>query len=189
MICKKCILLEWSKSRREPYLFSYTLYKIKQWKKTCSFFFLSAVLPAKGQSISEWIYEVIVSPKIRTKNCQDFCLHYTWQKSWQFLFIFWEKQWFINQFWNCLTFNHFSKVSIWFRHNWSWNLISQINTLCGAPSISSLLASLSFHVLSSPSKLLWQQSFAEAQCLLPAGRHTAGSLWSVFVKKMSRYLL
>ena len=64
----------------------------------------------------------------------------------------------------------------------------KMNTLCGAPSISSLLASLSFHVLSSPSKLLWQQSFAEAQCLLPAGRHTAGSLWSVFVKKMSRYL-
>ena len=64
-----------------------------------------------------------------------------------------------------------------------------MNTLCGAPSISSLLASLSFHVLSSPSKLLWQQSFAEAQCLLPAGRHTAGSLWSVFVKKMSRYLI
>ena len=27
----------------------------------------------KGQLISEWIYEVIVSPKIRTKNCQDFC--------------------------------------------------------------------------------------------------------------------
>ena len=44
-----------------------------------------------------------------------------------------------------------------------------MNTLWGAPSISSLLASLSFHVLSSPSKLLWQQSFAEAQCLLPAG--------------------
>ena len=38
----------------------------------------------KGQTISEWIYEVIVSPKIRTKNCQDFCPHYTGQKSWQF---------------------------------------------------------------------------------------------------------
>ena len=25
----------------------------------------------KGQTISEWIYKVIVSPKIRTKNCQD----------------------------------------------------------------------------------------------------------------------
>ena len=33
--------------------------------------FLSFV--TKGQTISEWIYEVIVSPKIRTKNCQDFC--------------------------------------------------------------------------------------------------------------------
>ena len=39
---------------------------------------------AKGPLISEWIYEVIVSPKIRTKNCQDFCPHYTGQKSWQF---------------------------------------------------------------------------------------------------------
>ena len=27
----------------------------------------------KGQAISEQIYEIIVSPKIRTKNCQDFC--------------------------------------------------------------------------------------------------------------------
>ena len=40
----------------------------------------------KGHLISEWIYEVIVSPKIRTKNCQDFCPHYTRQKSWQ-LFV------------------------------------------------------------------------------------------------------
>ena len=31
---------------------------------------------AKGQLISELIYEVIISPKIRTKNCQDFCPHY-----------------------------------------------------------------------------------------------------------------
>ena len=31
------------------------------------------VILAKGQTISEWIYEVIVSPKIRTKNCQNFC--------------------------------------------------------------------------------------------------------------------
>ena len=27
---------------------------------------------AKGQTISEWIDEVIASPKIQTKNCQDF---------------------------------------------------------------------------------------------------------------------
>ena len=38
----------------------------------------------KGQLISEWIYKWIVSPKIGTKNCQDFCTHYTGQKSWQF---------------------------------------------------------------------------------------------------------
>ena len=31
------------------------------------------LVATKGQTISEWIYEVIVSPKIRTKNCQDFC--------------------------------------------------------------------------------------------------------------------
>jgi hypothetical protein len=35
----------------------------------------------KGQTISELIIEIIVSPKIRTKNCQDCCSHYTGQKS------------------------------------------------------------------------------------------------------------
>ena len=35
---------------------------------------------SKGQWISEWIYEAIVSPKIWTKHCPD----YTGQKSWQF---------------------------------------------------------------------------------------------------------
>ena len=28
---------------------------------------------AKGQLISEWIYEVIISPKMPTKNFKDFC--------------------------------------------------------------------------------------------------------------------
>ena len=28
---------------------------------------------SKGQTISEWIYEPIVYPKKRMKNCQDFC--------------------------------------------------------------------------------------------------------------------
>ena len=28
---------------------------------------------AKGQLISEWIYEIIVSPKMQTKNYKDFC--------------------------------------------------------------------------------------------------------------------
>ena len=27
----------------------------------------------KGQLNSEWIYDVIVSPKMPTKNCKDFC--------------------------------------------------------------------------------------------------------------------
>ena len=38
--------------------------------------------------MSEWIYEVIVSPKILTKYCKDFCpvlCHTTGQKSLQFL--------------------------------------------------------------------------------------------------------
>ena len=39
---------------------------------------------SKGQTISEWICEVIVSPKIRTNNCQDFCPVLWGQISWQF---------------------------------------------------------------------------------------------------------
>ena len=35
--------------------------------------FFTGIVPSKGQKISELIYEVIVSPKIRTKSCQDFC--------------------------------------------------------------------------------------------------------------------
>ena len=38
----------------------------------------------KGQLILEWIYEVIVSPKMRTKNCQGFCPVLWGQKFWQF---------------------------------------------------------------------------------------------------------
>ena len=48
--------------------------------------FSQAVLTfgVKGQFISECLYEVIVSPKVRTKNRQYFCPHYIGQKSWQF---------------------------------------------------------------------------------------------------------
>ena len=42
----------------------------KLWNFLSSVFFSFVT---KGQTISEWVYEVIVSPKIRTKNCQDFC--------------------------------------------------------------------------------------------------------------------
>ena len=60
----------------------------------------------KGQLISEWIYEVIASPKIQTKNCQDFCL--TTQARVEILTIFCSylerNDDFINSFWNCLTF-------------------------------------------------------------------------------------
>ena len=35
------------------------------------------------RQFSEWIYEVIVSPRIQTKKCQDFCPYYTELKSWQ----------------------------------------------------------------------------------------------------------
>ena len=41
----------------------------------------------RGRLISEWIYEVIVSSLIRTKKCQDFCPHYSGQKSRQFFFL------------------------------------------------------------------------------------------------------
>ena len=37
----------------------------------------------KGQLISEWISETIISPKIWTKKNQDFCPHNTGQVSWQ----------------------------------------------------------------------------------------------------------
>ena len=47
----------------------------------------------KGQLISEWIYEVIVSPKIRTKNCQDFCPSTQGRNPDNFSFVFWEKRW------------------------------------------------------------------------------------------------
>ena len=45
------------------------------------------IMMTKGQTISEWNYEVVISPKI------DFCPHYTGQKSWQFFFVFLEKRW------------------------------------------------------------------------------------------------
>ena len=47
----------------------------------------------KGQTISEWIYEVIVSPKIQTENCQDFALCSEGKNFDNFLFVFWEKRW------------------------------------------------------------------------------------------------
>ena len=31
----------------------------------------------KGQLILKWIYEVIVSPETLTKNCHDYCPHYS----------------------------------------------------------------------------------------------------------------
>ena len=56
----------------------------KKWMKT--------IRLSKGQLNSEWIYEVIISPKMQTNNCQDFWPHYTGQMSWH-LFIFWENRW------------------------------------------------------------------------------------------------
>ena len=47
-----------------------------QWVENVSltaFFHTNYKVLSKGQTISEWIYEAIVSPKIRTKNCQNFC--------------------------------------------------------------------------------------------------------------------
>ena len=69
---------------------------------------------AKGQLISEWIYQIIVSPKIRSKNCQDFCFHYTGQNSWQFFSVFWEKRWLHKFILKKLTFSlrEFNLVAI-----------------------------------------------------------------------------
>ena len=39
----------------------------------CLNFLFDPSLDAKGQLNSEWIYKVIVSPKMPTKNYQDFC--------------------------------------------------------------------------------------------------------------------
>ena len=45
-----------------------------------------ACIATKGQLISEWIHEVIVSPKIWTKHFQDFC-SVVGQKSWQIFIL------------------------------------------------------------------------------------------------------
>ena len=47
----------------------------------------------KGQLISEWIYELIVSSKIRTKNCKDFCPDSQGRNPCNFSFDFWKKRW------------------------------------------------------------------------------------------------
>ena len=66
---------------------------------------------SKGQTISEWIYEVIISPKKWTKNC--FCPHYLGQKSWQFFVrILGERMTSIKSFWNCLTFSMYIHICI-----------------------------------------------------------------------------
>ena len=48
---------------------------------------------AKGQLISEWIYEAKTSPKKWTKNCKDFCPVSEGRNPCNFLFVFWEKFW------------------------------------------------------------------------------------------------
>ena len=48
---------------------------------------------AKGQLISEWIYELIVSSKIRTKSCKDFCPDSQGRNPCNFSFDFWKKRW------------------------------------------------------------------------------------------------
>ena len=47
----------------------------------------------KGQSISEWIYEVIVSPKRWTKIVKISAFATQGRNLDNFLFIFWEKRW------------------------------------------------------------------------------------------------
>ena len=45
--------------------------KIDLWG--CCFFVCCNWVVHKGQLCSEWIFDVIVSPKMQTKNCKDFC--------------------------------------------------------------------------------------------------------------------
>ena len=54
----------------------------------------------KGQSISEWIYEVIVSPKVRTKKIYALCS----EDRNNFLFVIWKKRW-LHKFILKLTFS------------------------------------------------------------------------------------
>ena len=74
--------IRWSQLLYRPEILKNTLRiamsSTKFWTKSCKHQI------TKGQLISEWIYKVTVFPKIRTKNCQDFCPHYTGQISWQF---------------------------------------------------------------------------------------------------------
>ena len=73
--------------------------------------------PSAHSAMSEWIYEVITSPKIQAKNRQDFCPHYTGQKSWKILGrILGETMTsysiFINSFWNCLAFSKKQRTAV-----------------------------------------------------------------------------
>ena len=47
----------------------------------------------KGQYISKWIYEVIVSPQIWTKNCKGTVAVYRAEFFTISRLYFWEKQW------------------------------------------------------------------------------------------------
>ena len=79
-----------------------TCYMTFSYIKLC----ITTIWVTKGLLISEWIYEVIVSLKKRTKNCQNFCPHYTGQISWQFfvhILIF--VPYFTNEF--------LSKINLW----------------------------------------------------------------------------
>ena len=64
---------------------------------------------ARGQLISEWIYEVIVYPKIPTKNYRDFCPGSLWEGRAEISVIFgWNfgiNDDLINSFWIEPTFN------------------------------------------------------------------------------------
>jgi len=66
--------------------------------------------PSKGQSISEWIYEVFISPKIRIKKLSGFLpsLHRA-EILTIFCSYFGRNDGFISPFWNWLTFS----ISTW----------------------------------------------------------------------------
>ena len=91
-------------------------WKIEQtcWEETSSTWRAKTILcqlkfnRSKGQLISERI--------------QDFCPHYIGQKSWHFLFLFWEK-WWLHQF--ILKINDLQLYDLWWINGNHWYFFRQ----------------------------------------------------------------
>ena len=69
------------------------LYKfVYEFRGNNTYIILVKTALAKGQTISEWIYEVIVSQKLRTKIAKISALATQGRNPDNFLFVFWEKR-------------------------------------------------------------------------------------------------